>query len=166
MGLDRLVEFHGVGVILLAGRLVRHGARRQPRPLGATRLLLVARADLHLGLSLVGGGLRGVLLLAGILGFLALGAVALGLARITLVVAGLVGLAVGVVLVLRLLGIVILQVRIVVAELEVADQLAGGAGEGLLVAKRILELLEVAAGRRFDVGAPHIDHCPGRFRRH
>src|SRR5512139_2568373 len=103
VGIDDLVEFHRIGVILLAQRLVGERARRQPRPLGATRLLLVARAHLHLGLGLVGDGLGGVLLLRRVLGLLALGAVAVGLARIALIVAGLVGLAVGVVLVLRFL---------------------------------------------------------------
>ena len=36
-------------------------ARRQPRTFGAARLLFVARAHLHLGLSLVGDGLRDAL---------------------------------------------------------------------------------------------------------
>ena len=62
VGLDDLVELHRIGVILLAQRLVAERTRRQPRTLGAARLLLVARAHLHLGLGLVGDGLGGVFL--------------------------------------------------------------------------------------------------------
>src|SRR5689334_22100442 len=155
VGLDHLVELLGVGVILLAERLVRQRAGRQPRTFGAARLLLVARAHLHLGLGLVGGGLRGVVLLRGVLGLLALSAVALALARIALVVARLVRLAVGVLLVLVLFLVVVLEVRRLVAELEVADQLARGAREGVLVGQGLLELLEVAPGSGLDVGPPH-----------
>src|SRR4029077_2083945 len=87
VGIDDLIELLGIGVILLAERLVGERSGRQPRTLGAARLLLVARAHLHLGLRLVGGGLGGILLLGGILGLLALRAVALGFAGIALVVA-------------------------------------------------------------------------------
>ena len=146
VGLDDLVELDGIGVILLAQRLVGERTRRQPRTLGAARLLLVAGAHLHLGLGLVGGGLGGVFLLGSVLGLFALGAVALGLAGIAVVVAGLVRLTVGVLLVLRVLVVVVLQVRRFVAELEVADELASGPGEGFLVGQRFLQLLEVAAG--------------------
>ena len=165
VGLDDLVELVGIGVILLAGGLVAERARRQPRTLGAARLLLVARAHLHLGLGLVGDGLGSIVLLGRVLGFLALGAVALGLAGIALVVAGLVRLTVGVLLVLRVLVVVVLQFGRLVAELEVADELAGGAGERFLVGERIAQLLEITAGGAFDVGAPHVDHRLGRFRR-
>src|SRR5262249_39496232 len=153
------------GVILLAERLVGERARWQPRTLGAARLLFVARTHLHLGLGLVGDGLRRVVLLGGVLCLLALGAVALGLARIALVFAGLVRLAVGVLLVLRFFLIVVLQVGCLVAQLEVADQLPRGAGEGVLVAECILQPLEIAAGRSLDVGTPHVDHGFGRLRR-
>ncbi len=165
VGLDDLVELLGIGVILLAERLVGECAGRQPRALRAARLLFVARAHLHLGLGLVGGGLRRVLLLGGVLGLLALGAVALGVARIALVVASLVGLTVGVLLVLALLLVLVLEVGRLIAELEVADQLARGAREGVLVGKRVLELLEVAAGGGLDVRPPHVDHRLGRFGR-
>ena len=57
-GIDLFVELGGVGVILLAGRLVAERTRRQPRPLGPARLVLVAGAHLHFGLRLVGDGLR------------------------------------------------------------------------------------------------------------
>src|SRR5262245_42036486 len=110
VGIDDLVELLGVGVILLAERFVRQSSGRQPRALGAARPLFVARAHLHLGLCLVGDGLGGVLLVRRVLGLLALGAVALAFARIALIVAGLVGLAVGVLLVLRILLVLVLQV--------------------------------------------------------
>src|SRR5205809_6710539 len=116
VSVDDLVELHGVGVILLAERLVAERPRRQPRTLGAARLLFVARAHLHLGLGLIGGGLGGVVLLGGVLGLLALRAITLAFARIALVVAGLVRLAVGILLVLALLLLVVLQVRRFIAE--------------------------------------------------
>src|SRR5215471_17263956 len=145
IGLDDFVELHRIGVILVAQRLVAERARRQPRAFGAARLLLVARAHLHLGLRLVGQRVGRILLLGRVLGLLALRAVALGLAGIALIVAGLVGLAVGVLLVLRLLIVVVLQVGRFIAELEIADQLACRTGEGLLVGERFAQLLEVAA---------------------
>src|SRR5262245_17918864 len=97
-------------MILLAQRLVAERARRQPRPLGPAWLLLASRAHLHLGLRLVGHRLGGVVLLRRVLGFLALRAVAVGLAGIALIVAGLVRLAVGVLLVLRIVLVLVLQV--------------------------------------------------------
>src|SRR5262249_22718564 len=146
-------------------RLVGERAGRQPRTLGAARLFLVALAHLHLGLRLVGDGLGGVLLLRRVLGLLTLRAVAVGLAGIALVVAGLVGLAVGVLLVLRILVVRVLQVGRAAAELEAADQLAGGGGDRPLVAEPLAQLLEVAAGGGLDVGPPHVDHRLGRRRR-
>src|SRR5262249_18539097 len=146
VGGDDLVELHRVGVILVAQRLGAERARRQPRGVGAARLRPVGRAHLPLGLRPAGQRAGSVPRLGRVLGLLALCARVLALAGISLIVAGLVGLAVGVLLVLRFLIVVVLQVGRFIAELEVADQLACRTGEGLLVGERFAQLLEIAAG--------------------
>src|SRR4029450_12397287 len=87
----------------------------------------------------------------------------LGPARLALIVAALVGPAVGVLLALRFLVVLVLQVGRFIAELEIADQLAGGAGKRFLVRERFAQLLEVAPGSGLHIGAPHVHHRLGRF---
>src|SRR5262249_34309034 len=108
--LDDLVELRRVGMVLLAVRLVVQSTRRQPRTLGAAGLVLVSRAHLHFGLRLVCRGLRGIVLIGSVLALLAGLAVALGLARVGVLIAGLVRFALGVVLVLALVLVVLVQI--------------------------------------------------------